>query len=85
MSDEWFKLIYLSCILISILLFVWLLNIFYDKKTNTQKNVRYDIVKIKNCEYILYRNLKNDDLEHYAGCHNPIHNNTTIIDDRDRD
>lgn len=35
----------------------------------------FQIVKLRNCEYVLWHNGHGSDMEHYAGCTNPQHCN----------
>ena len=46
------------------------------------KQIRIELIKIRDCEYVLWENVNGLDMEHYAGCMNTEH--TEFHDDAAR-
>ena len=44
-------------------------------KSNWNADLDIEIVKVRDCEYVLWHNSYGSDMEHYEGCENPKHCN----------
>lgn len=44
-------------------------------KSTFNRDLDIEIVKVRDCEYVLWHNSYGSDMEHYEGCENPKHCN----------